>query len=61
MKKVISLTILIIDKKKKLYTKIYHLDKDTIKTNHVLVQMLEKKCVQIFHSKKEAFCIKTII
>ena len=35
-KKVVPPTVLIIEEEKKLYTKVYHLNQDTVYTNHAL-------------------------
>lgn len=54
-------TIPIIKEKEKLYIKVYYFNKNTIKTNYVLIQMPELKLAKIFQLKRKTFCIKAII
>ena len=54
-------TILIIEKKKKLYTEIYYFNKNIVDINYRFLQTPKKELVEIFWSKKEVFLIKGTI
>lgn len=60
-KKVVTAVISIIEKEKELYSKIYYLNKNTIDTNHTLLQTLKQELAEIFKSKGNAFCMKATI
>lgn len=55
------LAIPIIEKEKKLYIEIYYSDKNTIKTNHILIQRPKQKLAEILQLKEEAIYMKAII
>lgn len=56
-----SFTILFIEKKEKLYTKIFQPNKNTIDINYILFQMPKQELAEIFWSKREMSYIKAIV
>ena len=60
-KKVIPPTIPIIEEEEELYAEIYHLNQDTVDTNHTLLQTPKQELTEILQSKREAFRMKATI
>lgn len=57
----IPFTIPIIEKEEEFYVEIYHLDKDTIETNDILLHTPKQELAEILKLKSEVFYLKVTI
>ncbi len=60
-KKVVSLSISIIEEEEEFYAEIHHLNEDIVNTNHALLQTPKQEQAEILQLKSEAFHMKTTI
>ena len=60
-KKVLPPSVPIVEEEEELFAKIDHLNKDTVETNHALLQTPKQELAEILQSKGEAFRMKATI